>query len=251
MMSFKWKILIFSLSFVISSIGCYEEQQHPMNLIILVDLSSSMGEHNPTGSIKEITREWLEKVIGRGGGSLEILIINHGIEDIIYHLHMEVPPKFEVKGRFSLAKKEFYEKFNSILEEKIAFKGNNRGSAIIHAIYRATEIFRLMDGRKILVIISDLRHVSPGLNFERKVPGMKEVYCWLRKNGLEIDLSGVKVFVLGFRPYPQNKTTTPLTLKSYIKLRKLWVELFESWGAAKVVISDRIDFEKIFRGGVD
>jgi hypothetical protein len=217
--------------FAISLFGCSSRIPFPFNVTMLVDCSSSMSgsEQAVREEITEVGRWWARQAMRGDGGSFEVLIIGRDIDDLEILFSAKCPDSFGAP--LFESKKKWMNGFAAALQEAAVKMPSDGGSAVIEGILRAS--FRLSEtgGEKTLIILSDLREVSSDINFERSVPDKSVVECWLSKHCLAPNLGDIRVMCVGFKPYPPNANTSKISSEEYVKLRGLWLSLFESWGA--------------------
>lgn len=225
--------------------GCTQTTTKPINLTLLVDCSTSVMEasHLVETDIFEAANWWGEYAMRNSGGKFEILTIGKAIDDVTLLFSRECPISFQAP--LYKSKKEWFTDFQRDLRRLTNNLPQNRGSAIIEAIFRASQRLSESDGEKILLIYTDLREVNGYFNFELSIPNKKVVIHWVKKHNLTPRLTDVRVLVAGFQPYPPNSTTRRITPKQYGELRTLWLLLFEGWGAqAKLTESLNIEYLK-------
>lgn len=217
----------------------------PINLTLLVDCSSSVMEagHLVEKEISEAAKWWGEYAIRNGGGKFEVLIIGKAIDDVTLLFSRECPTSFQAP--LYKSRKEWFTDFQHDLRRLTNNLPQNRGSAIIEALFRASQRLSESNGEKIFLIYSDLREVNEYFNFEAFVPKKGVVTNWVKNHNLTPSLTDVRVLVVGFQPYPPNTTTKRITPKQYGELRTLWLYLFEEWGAqAKLTESLNVKYLK-------
>lgn len=240
----------FLVAFTLILVGCAGSVSEPVNLILLIDCSSSVSaEKGPLKKqIVETGKWWAEQAMSRDGGRFEVLIIGSGIDDVRLLASKQLPTSWEVP--IYQSKKKWATGFEKELDSLADHLPSDQGSAIFEAVFRASERLSELSGEKILVIHSDLRQVNKDFNFERSVPeSLAVIEHWLIKQDLNPELSGVQVLVTGFKPYPPNAKTSRISPADYGRLRKLWISLFEKWGVNSK-LCESVDLKDL-EGGVN
>ncbi|MHB8174776.1 MAG: hypothetical protein ACYDFU_10010, partial [Nitrospirota bacterium] len=109
----------------------------------------------------------------------------------------------------------------------------------IEAIYRST--LRLHDGETTIFVLSDMREVNETFNFERRPPSESAFLNWITANDIKPVFKGpTKIIVCGLHPYAPGNTS-PMTIRNYDRLLKLWQAVFKKWGV-RATISENYDF---------
>ncbi len=233
---------------VLCLVSCAAPVPEPLNLILLVDWSSSLidGRDLIKSDIKEASSWWGQQASGKDGGRLEIMVIGTGIDDVglVYSKHCPASfnaPVYEFKKRWM---NDFEMELDSALEKL----PSNGGSGIIEAMFRATYRLSEFEGKKVLIVFSDMREVNNDFNFENSIPEERAFYLWVDHRYLTPKFDGVTILITGFRPYPPNTTTKKLTPFDFGRLREFWLSLFHTWGA-DVRITERLTIKNL-EGGV-
>jgi hypothetical protein len=107
-------------------------------------------------------------------------------------------------------------------------------SAIAEALSVALSELRERRGRYRLVVLSDLRQVTPGRwNFERDVPPTSKFVPWLKTELFLADLQGVPVLACGLHPH-RGPSAGPASATLLTQLRATWEGTFRALGAPDV-----------------
>jgi hypothetical protein len=104
---------------------------------------------------------------------------------------------------------------------------NARGSDVLGALLVASALFQEAPARqrKILVLYSDMRHVTPALNLESPAHiSVDRALATVENDRLLTNLSGVEVFVLG-------ADAAASDIVQWESLKQFWVNYFEKAGA--------------------
>ncbi len=105
------------------------------------------------------------------------------------------------------------------------------GSAIAEAVSVAAATLRDRAGERELVILSDLRQVTPGTwNFEVSSPTPEAFAAWLRFGGLSSDLRGVEVRACGLH-HQRAPGSPPFDAILAGRVEAVWKRAFDVMGA--------------------
>lgn len=115
--------------------------------------------------------------------------------------------------------------------QKPSLKPTEKGSDIFGFLMRAAVIFADdPDGEKRLLVLSDMRHVGLGYNFEL-INGLAKIRLdELDSRGLLANFQAVKVWILGAH-------TSGLSPVQWMKLKEFWVDYLKRAGATLVIFS--------------
>ena len=226
----------FALPILLATASCTARPQG-VYVTVLCDRSSSGAELSCPGStILEAGRYWADAAEGRGG-SFEVWLVGRDIETTRFATET-YPQRF--KPPVSQNKRAWREAFEARLSWQIAKLPREGGSAIAEGLWRvARRLNEAGSGRKVLVLASDLRQVTPGVwNFERRVPRAPEFVRWLDAEGLRVKLAGtIELLVCGFHSESPSATSHE-SAANYNRTRAVWEQVFESWGAAGRIRED-------------
>ena len=212
----------------------HEDSQ--VHAILLCDRSSSAAEFScSANTVLGAGRSWADEAAL--GGTFEVWLIGDGID--IPRLVSETYPE-HFRPPVSESKRAWRHAFEARLGAKGGTLPTNTGSAIAEALWRVSR--RLNEagrGRKVLILASDLRQVTPGAwDFERHVPQPAEFLGWLRRMDLMLEIrAGVELTVCGFHSETPAGTSRS-TAASYHRTRALWEEVFKTWGVTARIGED-------------
>jgi hypothetical protein len=195
--------------------------------------------------VVEVGKWWAAEAMHRRGGVLEVIIIGNGIDDITTVFSTGCPKFLDAPVYDS--KNKWIRTLEAQLQNLSKELPSNGGSAIIEAIFRASHRLSELEGEKILIVYSDMREVNQDLNFEVSIPNEITVKDWVRQQHLSPPLQNIKVFVTGFLPYPPNPTTSKITPVQFDELQRVWVSLFQQWGA-KINLTESLNILNL-KGG--
>lgn len=208
--------------------GVHDHEAAQVHAILLCDRSSSAAEYScSANTVLGAGRWWADEATL--GGTFEVWVIGEGID--IPRLVAETYPE-HFRPPVSESKRAWRHTFETRLGEQSAALPTNRGSAIAEALWRVSR--RLNEagpGRKVLILASDLRQVTPGAwDFERRVPRPAEFLAWLGRMDLSLELrADVELMVCGVHSETPAQTS-PATAVSYYRTRALWQQVFTAWG---------------------
>ena len=211
---------IFLLALILSLTG-FRSYILPIHLTVICDRSSSgMNMTCEPERIRSFIEVWIESAIARPGSSVNIWTVGQRFGDARRVFSCTVPSSW---GRgANRAKSRFVKEMRKELEDldlpQIAL-----GSAILEAIKVVSEDLLKRHGLREIVILSDLRQVTPPKiwNFERTVPSASTFIDWARENNLLPDLEHAKVTVCGVH-------STETSPKGHAMLLEAWTKAFES-----------------------
>lgn len=108
------------------------------------------------------------------------------------------------------------------------------GSAIVEAVDVASEGLSQRKGAKQLVLLSDLRQVTPHTwNFEAVVPEASRFIAWLDRKEIRPEFASVVVTACGLH-HQRGPKAGPFSAESAKKLRAVWQAVFARAGADDV-----------------
>jgi hypothetical protein len=163
----------------------------PLHFAVVCDRSDSMlGLTCDEGTLQGAFDGWLARSGGAPGSSFEVFGIGtsrDGVERLA-HVSAERVPAGERVALLMAARGRI----------AAGLDVAPPGSAVAEAVSVAAATLRSRTGGRELVILSDLRQVTPRVwNFEVAVPSPEVFARWLRATGLSSDLRGVEVRVCG------------------------------------------------------
>jgi hypothetical protein len=202
-------------------------RQEQVHVALLCDRSSSGAEVScPARTVLDAGRYWADAAESRGG-TFEIWLFGRGIEPIQFASE-EYPRRF--KPPVSETKRVWRRDFEARLGARAAQLPTGGGSAIAEGVWRVARRLNEVPGRKVLVVASDLRQVTPGVwNFERHVPRADLFLKWIGAQGLTVQhSSAIELVVCGV--HSQSPAgTSPAKADRYNRTRALWERVFAVW----------------------
>jgi hypothetical protein len=216
--------------------GAHGHERAQVQVILLCDRSSSATELScSANTVLDAAGWWADEAAL--GGTFEVWLVGDGI-DIARLVAETYPDRF--RPPVSESKRAWRQAFEARIGEQTAALPTNRGSAIAEALWRVSR--RLNEagpGRKVLILASDLRQVTPGAwDFERRVPRPREFLAWLNRTDLTLELGAdVELRVCGFHSETPAGTSHS-TAASYHRTRALWQQVFKTWGVTARIGED-------------
>lgn len=210
------------VSLLIAAMVAFAEPVKPGTTVVILDLSDSVtpGEefegnlrvveavirHLPTGGVRFTVLAVDEASFGRGP------------------LFSATSPA--EAGRFGEYLDDWRSRtLRSWAKRAVGLKPIARGSDVIGALSRATIEFEEAPGAKRrLLILSDMRQVGLGLNFEKPIGDPKQILERLKREGMLPELRGVEVSALGV-------DTRGIEESHWRRVRTFWTEFFKAAGA--------------------
>lgn len=110
-------------------------------------------------------------------------------------------------------------------------------SNIVDSLYRAKSLFREEDENR-LFLISDMRHIGGGFDFERTIPSPETFIASLDVQG-EMNFRGASLSACGFNTGSPNK---PFDRELHSELENLWPTVFEHWKLGRVQMMEECEF---------
>ncbi|MBI5161628.1 MAG: hypothetical protein HY996_09485 [Micrococcales bacterium] len=112
-----------------------------------------------------------------------------------------------------------------------------QASAIAEAISVAASELAERQGRRSMVVLSDMREQTPRgpWNFERSAPGVGAFAAWLRAEGLAADLHGVPVRVCGLH-HQRGPAAGPFDARQAARIKQAWQEAFAAMGVRELTM---------------
>ncbi len=209
------------LALLIAAMAAFADPTKPGMSVVILDLSDSVN----AGEFAENLRV-IEGVIRRlpaGGAELRVLAVDEASFGRGPLFRARTPKE---AGRFGEHLDDWRAAAVKAWEKRAReLKPVARGSDVIGAIARAAlEFEEVADAKKRLLILSDMRQVGRGLNFERAVGDAAALVERLKREGTISELRGVEVWALGVE-------TRGLDEGHWRRLRSFWTDYFKAAGA--------------------
>ena len=208
------------VALLIAAMVAFAEPVKPGTTVVILDLSDSVNADEFAENLRAV-----EGVIRRlpvGGAELRVLAVDEA--------SFGRGPLFAVRsphdaGRFG----EYLDDWRSKAlrawgKRAVGLKPIARGSDVIGALGRAALEFEEAPGPKRLLILSDMRQVGRGMNFERPVADPAPLIERVKREQLIPALAGVEVLVLGAE-------TRGIDESHWRRLKTFWTEFFKVGGA--------------------
>jgi hypothetical protein len=208
----------------------------PLHLSVVCDLSASTLEAacNTTALLRAIDF-WIAQGLVRPGSTLSVAVVGPSRDTLrtVYHLAV---PELSVGGRVAFilgARTELAELLKSESFDKNA-------SAIIEAIHAAVSTLRERQGLYFLIVLSDLRQLTPEWDFDHAIPQTPTFLTWLKKTHLLADLRDVPVLICGIHPHRAPGRGLHTAARA-AQLHDLWQAVFQATGAPEVKLFSSCD----------
>src|SRR2546426_445489 len=186
--------------------GAHAHEDSQVHAILLCDRSSSAAEFScSANTVLGAGRWWADEAAL--GGTFELWLIGGGID--IPRLVSETYPE-DFRPPVSESKRAWRHAFEARLGGTGGTLPTNTGSAIAEALWRVSRrLNEASRGRKVLILASDLRQVTPGAwDFERHVPRPAEFLAWLGRMDLSLELrADVQLMVCGVHSETPGRTS--------------------------------------------
>lgn len=209
------------LGLLLGAAIAFGEAENPEVTVVILDLSNSVTSDEFSGNVRAV--EGLIRRLPAGGASIAILAVDEA--------SFGRGPLFRARspgeaGRFGEYLDDWRSRTSRAWEKRAAgLKPVARGSDVIGAIARAALEFEEAPGaKKRLVILSDMRQVGRGLNFEKAVADPGPLIERVKREQMIPALAGVEVLVLGAE-------TRRIDEGHWRRLRSFWAEYFKAAGA--------------------
>jgi hypothetical protein len=206
-----------------------------LHLSVVCDFSSStMDAACHETALLRAFDFWVAEGLARPGSSLSVDVVGQSRETMWTVFDLSVPERsvgeriaYMLWARAQLAqlKSESFEK---------------NGSAIVEAIHAAVSKLRERSGWYSLVVLSDLRQLTPEWDFEHTVPKAPTFLTWLKNTHLLSDLRDINVRVCGMH----NRRTPgsgSYTATRAAQLQEIWERTFRAMGATQVNLFSSCD----------
>jgi len=207
----------------------------PLHLSVVCDASGSTMDAacNATALLRAFDF-WVAESLARPGSSLSIDMVGQSRETMRTVIDLSVPERsvgeriaylLGVRAQLAQLKSESFE---------------SDGSAIVETIHVAVSKLRERGGRYSLVVLSDLRQLTPEWNFEHTVPQIPDFLTWLKNTHLLSDLRDINVRVCGMH----NRRTPGgelYTATRAAQLQEIWERTFREMGATQVKLFSSCD----------
>jgi hypothetical protein len=208
----------------------------PLNQGVVCDVSAStLAVACNATSLLRAFDFWVAEGLARPGSSLSVTVVGPSRDTMRTVFDLSVPDRslgetiaFLLVARAQLAQ----------LPSK-SFEVN--ASAIIEGIHATVSTLRERQGRYILIVLSDLRQLSPEWDFDHAIPETSTFLTWLKKTHLLPDLrdiSSVRVCGLHIHRSPGRGLHTA---RRAAQLQELWQRTFREAGAPEVKLFSSCD----------
>lgn len=182
--------------------------------------------------LRATVRRWATEALERPGSTLVAVQVGRARDDVGVLHRLEVP---EAWGPGVAAQQRQWQEGVEAAEP--AAVTAPAGSAVVEAVSVAMAMPASTPGQRVLVLLSDLRQVTPGTrwNFERTVPTAPRFNAWVRDAGLWVDLAGVEVRGCGVHHLAGGGRRHDALADA--RLRAVWDTLLREAGATRVELA--------------
>jgi len=187
--------------------------------------------------IQNVGESWIEQMQNRDNGSFAVDLVGDSLE--IYPLFSEQYPDFANSPEpLTKAMARYRKDMLARLSEKIRSMPESGGSNLFSALFVASRLLADKTGERKIILASDLRNVSEGINMEKAENLQPDrILATLEKQGLTPRLGGIDVIVCGFKAnFANAPETTPPSAASITDIETIWTKLLVKWGAKRVRI---------------
>jgi hypothetical protein len=201
----------------------------PIHLSIVCDLSASTLEVAcNTAALLRSFDFWIAEGLARPGSTLTVAVVGSSRDTMRTLYHLNVPERSAAERvAFLLGARV---QLGSLLKSE-SFAQN--ASAIIEAIHAAVTALRERQGRYYLVVLSDLRQLTPEWDFDQTIPRSDAFLTWLKTTRLLADLRNTQVLICGIHSH-RSPGRALHTATRAAALHDLWQAVFQAAGAPEV-----------------
>jgi len=222
----KWLGLL-SCTLFLAAVSAFA-QSH-VNLVAALDLSASEDFKGPDEKAQfDKNLKGVERLLSTIEADTQITVIGitrDSFADQYILLRAEISPDPGYFGeRLADARKKLVRSWQTRAQR---LSPKTQGTDILGGIHFAGELFRTEgpDNKKILVVYSDMRHVTGGLNLEAPhTVRVDSMIATVQKRKLLTDLTGVTVYILGADAGGRQ-------VAEWESLHKFWITYFQKAGA--------------------
>jgi len=209
------------LGLLLGAALAFGETEKPEVAVVILDLSDSVNPEEFSGNARAV--EGLIRRLPVGGAELRVLAVDEA--------SFGRGPLFRARspgeaGKFGEHLDDWRAAAIKAWQKRAReLKPLARGSDVIGAVSRAAlEFEEAQDAKKRLVILSDMRQVGRGLNFERPLGDPGQLIERVKREQMTPALAGVEVWVLGVE-------ARGIDEGHWRRLRSFWTEYFKTAGA--------------------
>jgi len=208
------------VALLIAAMVAFAEPVKPGTTVVILDLSDSVNADEFAENLRAV--EGMIRRVPAGGAELRVLAVDEASFGR-GPLFAAISPR--EAGRFG----EYLDDWRSRTlrawgKRAVGLKPIAHGSDVIGALGRAALEFEEAPGPKRLLILSDMRQVGRGLNFEKTVAEPGPLIERVKRERMTPVLAGVEILVLGAE-------TRGIDEGQWRRLRSFWTEFFKAAGA--------------------
>jgi hypothetical protein len=207
-----------------------------LHLSVICDLSASTLEVAcNTAALLRAFDFWVAEGLARPGSSLSVAVVGSSRDTLRTLYHLSVPER-SVGGQVAFLLGARAELAQLLKSESFA----QNASAIIEAIHAAASALREQQGRYYLVVLSDLRQLTPEWDFDETIPQTPAFLTWLKTTRLLADLRDTPVLVCGVHSH-RSPGRGLHTARRVAQIHDLWQAVFQAAGAPEVNLFTNCD----------
>lgn len=212
--------------------------REPIGWIAVCDGSDSgTGQGCTADALSSLAVRWARTAGSRARSSFIVLGVGASRDGATVLFQRSVPGSW---GPNALAA---HNRFVDELQRDLhALTIRTTGSALVEALHVAAQRLREHAGPRQLVVLSDLRQVTPGTwNFERRVPRTLDFQAWVDQQHLRASMpEGTALFVCGVHSL-RGETRHAQSARMDERRRALWADVFARMGAPGVELHASCD----------
>jgi hypothetical protein len=198
--------------------------------------SSTLGVACEAQGLRAAFDAWVADGGGAPGASFTVYVVRRSRDTVERSFSIRVPP-IEPGERTAMllgARAELAAWPSETLE--------GQASAIAEAISVAASELAERQGRRSLVVLSDMREQTPRgpWNFERFAPRPSAFATWLLAEGLAPDLRGVPVLICGLH-HRRGPDARSFNARQAERIREAWQDAFEAMGVTSLTMRSSCD----------
>ena len=195
---------------------------------VVCDCSSTLGAACKPTALLRAFDFWIAQGLARPASSLSVELVGPSRDTMRTLYHISVP-ELSLGDRVAFilgARAELGELLRADLFEKNA-------SAIVEAIHATVSKLRERQRPVLLVVLSDLRQLTPEWDFDQIVPQTPIFLTWLKKTHLLADLRDTPLLICGMHTHRAPGRGLHTAARA-AQLHDLWQAVFQASGAPEV-----------------
>lgn len=210
----------------------------PIGWIAVCDGSDSgTGQGCTADALAALAGRWARTAGARARSSFVVLGVGSSRDGATVLFQRSVPESW---GPNALAARNRF--VDELQRDLRALPIRTTGSALLEALHVASQRLHEHAGPRRLVVLSDLRQVTPGTwNFERRVPRAPDFQTWVDQQHLRASVpEGTALFVCGVHSL-RGQTRHAQSARMDERRRALWSDVFARMGSPGVELHASCD----------